>query len=82
MENKMEKQFANSDFYTTVFLIVNGYKLIKIDKSSRRFRFILENRKNRTKLLEDFFNHKTLVEPRKFIATIKELKSLMYTDAL
>ena len=81
MENKMEKQFENSDFYTTVFLIVRGYKLIKIDKSSRRFCFILKDQKDRGKLLEDFFNYKTVVEPRKFIAAIKELKSLMYTDA-
>lgn len=80
MENKIKKQFANSDFYTTVFLIIKDYKLIKIDKSSRRFRFILEDRKDREKLLEDFFNHKALVEPRKFIAAIKELKSLMYGD--
>lgn len=80
MENEMKKQFENSDFYTTVFLIVNGYKLIKIDKSSRRFRFILEDQKDRGKLLEDFFNCRTRIEPRKFIAAIKELKSLMYTD--
>lgn len=78
----MKKQFSNSDLYTTVFLIVNGYKLIKIDKSSRRFRFILEDQKDREKLLENFFNYKTLIEPRKFISAIKELKSLMYSDAL
>ncbi len=78
----MEKQFVNSDFYTTAFLIANDYKLIKIDKSSRRFYFVLEDRARRMKLLEDFFNCKTLIEPRKFIAAIKELKSLMYTDAL
>jgi len=83
MENKLEKQFVNSDFYTTAFLIANGYRLIKIDKSSpRRFHFILEDQRGRMKLLEDFFNYKTLVEPRKFIASIKELKSLMYSDVL
>lgn len=79
----MKKQFVNSDFYTTAFLIANGYKLIKIDRSSpKRFHFVLENQEGRVKLLEDFFNYKTLVEPRKFITVIKELKSLMYTDAL
>ena len=81
MENKMEKQFVNSDFYTTAFLLANGYKLIKIDKSTpRRFHFVLEDQAERMKLLEDFFNYKTLIEPRKFIASIKELKSLMYSD--
>jgi len=83
MENKMEKQFINSDFYTTAFLIANGYKLIKIDKSTiRRFNFILEDKEDRPKLLKDFFDYKTKIEPRKFIAAIKELKSFMYTDAL
>ena len=79
----MEKQFINSDFYTTAFLLASGYRLIKIDKSSpRRFHFVLQDQTERMKLIEDFFNYKTLVEPRKFIASIKELKSLMYSDIL
>ena len=79
----MEKQFANSDFYTTAFLIANNFKLIKVDKTDpRRFHFVLQDKECRTKLLEDFFNFKTVVEPRKFISAIKELKSVMYSDAL
>ncbi len=83
MKNNMQKQFVNSDFYTTVFLIVKGCKLIGIDKSTgRRFNFILEDKENRPKLLKDFFDYQTRVEPRKFISVIKELKSLMYTNTL
>jgi len=79
----MKKQFINSDFYTTAFLIAKGYKLIRMDKSNpHRFRFILEDEKDRAKLLEDFFNSKTKIEPRKFVSAVKELKSLMYSDAI
>ena len=83
MENRIKKQFVNSDFYTTAFLIAKGYKLIRIDKSDpHRFRFILEDREDRARLLEDFFNSKTEIEPRKFVSAVKELKSLMYSDAI
>lgn len=79
----MENQFATSDFYTAVFLLSEEYQLISIDKSDpRRFRFVFADDKDREKLLEGFFNGQAKVEPRKFVAAIKELKSLMYSDAL
>lgn len=83
MEKTMENQFVTSDFYTAVFLLSEEYQLISIDKADpRRFRFVFADSKDRTKLLEGFFNGQARVEPRKFVAAIKELKSLMYSDAL
>lgn len=83
MKTKMENQFTTSDFYTAVFLLAREYKLIGINKGDpRRFRFIFEDNKDRANLLEDFFNGESKVEPRKFITAIKELKSLMYSDAI
>lgn len=83
MKTMMKNQFTTSDFYTAVFLISEEYKLIGIDKTDpRRFRFVFEDGKDRAKLLEGFFSGVSKVEPRKFIAAIKELKSLMYSDAL
>jgi len=80
---KTKEKFITSDFYTAVFLMASGYKLFGINKTEpRRHRFIFEDDKNRAKLLEDFFNNKTKVEARKFIGAIKELKSLMYNDAV
>lgn len=79
----MENQFITSDFYTAVFLLAKEYKLVGINKADpRRFRFVFEDQKSRAELLEDFFNGTTAVEPRSFITAIKELKSLMYSDAL
>lgn len=79
----MENRFTTSDFYTAVFLLAREYKLVGINKTDpRRFRFVFEDQKDRAKLLEDFFNGATTVEPRGFITAIKELKSLMYSDAM
>ena len=80
----MENQnFQTSDFYTAVFLLANKFKLIEIDKTnSRRFCFVFEDQENRVKLLEDYFNGNTRIEPRQFVSSIKELKTLMYNDAL
>ena len=80
----MENQnFQTSDFYTAVFLLANGFKLIEIDKTnSRRFCFVFEDQENRVKLLEDYFNGGAKIEPRQFVSSIKELKTLMYNDAL
>jgi hypothetical protein len=83
MKKMMENQFTTSDFYTAVFLLSEGYQLISIDKADpRRFRFVFADSKDRAKLLEGFFNGQARVEPRKFTAAIKELKSLRYSDAL
>jgi len=80
----MENQnFQTSDFYTAVFLLAKGFRLVEIDKTNpRRFCFVFEDQDNRTKLLEEFFNGSAKVEPRQFVSSIKELKTLMYNDAL
>lgn len=80
----MENQnFKTTDFYSAVFLLASGYKLIKIDKTDpRRFCFVFQDQENRARLLEDFFNGSAKVEPRQFVSSIKELKTLMYNDAL
>ena len=84
MRINMENQnFQTSDFYTAVFLLANGFKLLEIDKSNpRRFCFVFADQENRAELIEDFFNGSARVEPRQFVSSIKELKTLMYNDAL
>ena len=83
MKKTMKNQFATSDFYTAVFLLSEEYRLVSIDKTDpRRVRFVFADSEGRAKLLEGFFNGRARVEPRKFTAAIKELKSLMYSDAL
>ena len=80
----MEKKvFQISDFYTAAFLLSQGFKLITLNRGNpHRVFFVFEDRKGREKLIEDFFHSGALVEPRKFVTAIKELKSLIYSDAL
>ena len=60
------------------FLVCAG-----INKSDpRRFNFIFQDKASRIKILDDFFAGRAVVEPRQFVAVIKELKSLVYSDAL
>jgi hypothetical protein len=83
IKNDKKKEVSLSDFYAAVFLRSSGFDLIGINKSDpRRFNFIFKDKASRIKLLDDFFAGRATVEPRQFTATIKELKSLMYSDAL
>lgn len=83
IKNEKKTEFALSDFYAAVFLHSSGFELMGINKSDpHRFRFIFADKKSREKLIDDFFAGRAIVEPRRFIAGIKELKSLMYSDAL
>lgn len=83
IKNENKNEFSLSDFYAAVFLRASGFDLIGINKSDpRRFNFIFTDKASRIKLLNDFFTGRAVVEPRQFVASIKELKSLMYSDAL
>jgi len=80
---KQPEKFTTTDFYTAAYLLASDFKLLGINKTNpQRFCFIFFDQKNRQKLLDDFFNNQAKVEPRTFIAAIKELKSLMYNDAV
>jgi hypothetical protein len=83
IKNENKSEFVLSDFYAAVFLSSSGFHLVGINKSDpRRFGFIFIDKPRRAKLLDDFFAGRAKVEPRNFTAAIKELKSLMYSDAL
>ncbi len=83
IKKKKKNEYVLSDFYAAVFLRSSGFDLIGINKSDpRRFNFIFSDKAGRIKLLEDYFIGRATVEPRQFTAAIKELKSLMYSDAL
>lgn len=83
IKNDKKKEFLLSDFYAAVFLRSSGYDLMGINKTNpRRFNFIFKDRVGRVKLLESFFAGRATTEPRQFVAAIKELKSLIYSDSL
>jgi len=85
MKNKMDSDnnFVTSDFYTAALLIAEGYKLFGINKAdSRRYRFIFLDQEDRVQLVSGFFEGLVDVNAKEFVSAIKELKSLMYNDAV
>jgi Domain of unknown function (DUF5659) len=75
--------FTTSDFYAAAFLVAKGYKLLGIDKAdSRRFHFIFLDQEDRAQLVSAFFAGLVEVNAKAFVTAIKELKSLMYNDAM
>ena len=85
MRNQQDNSnnFTTSDFYAAAFLVAKGYKLLGIDKAdSRRFHFIFTNEPDRPQLVSAFFAGLVEVNAKAFVTAIKELKSLMYNDAM
>ncbi len=75
--------FITSDFYAAAFLTAKGYKLFGINKAdSRRYRFIFADEPDRPQLVSAFFAGLVDVNAKAFVTAIKELKSLMYNDAM
>ena len=84
MKNQPDNNnFTTSDFYAAAFLTAKGYKLFGINKAdSRRFRFIFGDEPDRPQLVSAFFAGLVDVNAKEFVSAIKELKSLMYNDAI
>ena len=84
MENQLDNNnFTTSDFYAAAFLTAKGYKLFGINKAdSRRFRFIFGDEPDRAQLVSAYFAGLVDVNAKNFVSAIKELKSLMYNDAM
>ncbi len=84
MKNQPDNNnFTTSDFYAAAFLTAKGYKLLGINKAdSRRFRFIFADEPDRPQLVSAYFAGLIEVNAKAFVTAIKELKSLMYNDAI
>ncbi len=84
MRNQLDSNnFTTSDFYAAAFLTAKGYKLFGINKAdSRRYRFIFAHEPDRAQLVSAFFAGLVEINAKAFVTAIKELKSLMYNDAI
>ena len=84
MKNQPDNNnFTTSDFYAAAFLVAKSYRLLGINKAdSRRFRFIFTDEPDRPQLVSAFFAGLVDVNAKEFVSAIKELKSLMYNDAI
>ncbi len=75
----IRKFFQTSDLNICVVLQYLNHQLIKVDKSNaNRCIFHLEKQEDTEKILENFYQNKLLVEPKKFISIQKETKGRIY----
>lgn len=76
-----QPQFNCSDLYVAAFLLANGLELIDVDKTDRkRAVFIFADTEDRESLLAAFWSKQATVEPRAFVAAIKEVKERLYGE--
>lgn len=89
MQNKNEKSeyFRTSNFYTAVFLIVKGQKLVDIERlpNSKRSLFVFLETPSREKLIKNFSfasqnSPEVMVDARQFATAIKALKDKLYQN--
>lgn len=74
-------EYKVSDLYVAAFLLANGIELFSVDRTDRkRAVFIFNDSEGRESLLAAFWSKQASVEPRSFIAAIKEAKELLYSE--
>ncbi len=91
MQTDNRKLYRNSSFYTVVFLLLKGgLQLVSIEPSpidSNRSVFVLTDSSNCKQLLQDLNfapenSSSVLVDFRKAVAVIKNLKANLYQEKL
>jgi len=89
MQDKNQKSqfFQLSNFYTAVFLIVKGQKLVDIKRlpNSKRSLFVFLETPDREKLIKDFSfasqnASEVMVDARQFVTATKNLKDKLYSQ--
>lgn len=77
----MNNEYKTSDFYIAAYIKASGIPLLYADKSNpRKVLFVFSGLKDSQNLAEDFLFGKGSIEPRTFVAAIKELKQLLYSS--
>lgn len=83
MDNSTE--FHTTDLYLAAYLKYSGLNFLGVVKAKNqmtgrtpRSEFIFEDRTDREVLCQDFYNYKALVEPKKLLISLKDVKTVMY----
>ena len=75
MEEDKKDAYKVSDLRLAAFLKIKGFRLIRIDRSHNdKGIFVFEDQPNREKLIMDFLNQETSVEPIGYIEVQRNLK--------
>jgi len=80
MNSENEKKFKSSDFYISAYILSLGYKIIHIEKENPRKCFFVFNCAKGQEITEDFLLCRKKIEPKKYVAAIKELKQIIYSN--
>ncbi len=77
-----ESIFSTDNFCLAVCLKAKGCRFLHISKDNPRHAiFHFEDTPEREKLTQDFWDGKTLIEPKLYNATQRELKTLLYDSS-
>ena len=74
------KNFETADFYLACVLRCIGYELDGVRRDGRRLFFVFADRPERPHDLVAFFGDKAAVKPLRFVAAIKDMKSLLHSS--
>ncbi|MBP7088994.1 MAG: hypothetical protein KBB01_06850 [Candidatus Omnitrophica bacterium] len=69
--------YSTSDLYFAAYLKAKGLRLVDKQKSGNKFVFIFDDRADRKKLIEEFFND-GLVSITDFKNAIQDLKTMVF----
>ena len=86
MKTNNTPKFSTSNFYLAAFLLVKGLSLIRLDRTNpKRCEFVFDDTAEREPLAQAFAfanenDQVLLVDARRIIAAIKNLKEKLYED--
>ena len=71
--------FPVSDFYIAAFLICAGLELVRTERvSAGRVVFMLRDKPQRAQMVQDFYSHKSQIDPLAYKDSIVNLKALIH----
>ena len=74
-------QYSTSDLAGSAVLVTMGYRLVDIDWSDpQRAHFVFERKKGIDDVMNDFWDDRLEVNPRKFWDSIKMLKARLHSQ--
>ncbi len=73
-------EYKVSDLYVAAFLLANSVELISVDRTDHKRAVFIFSSEDSESLLAAFWLKKASIEPRSFIAAIKEAKELLYSE--
>jgi len=74
----LEALFVTSDLYLSAFLKARGIKLIdQIRDDNKKIRFVFEDRKDRKRLIQEYFNNGS-VNITDFKNALQDLKTIVF----